>query len=972
MKIKLVTSFVLGFLAVGFIFFSTNTAENSNPLAPVPGGDKFPVGMMHSAIFPNGNYNDLGVNLTHAYNNTEDTGSYPRDPNKHTPSGWVAPGSDYLYSDVPASLIQTKLNDIYNNYNHSKVIWQRPKIEWLCYGQSSTYQAEAVSRNHDYWFYAFQNNSGVSMADNQFNNGDSVLYISQIESGPGARIVLSRLKANAEQCRRDSGATSNQWHGDSESTWYIKPRMRIDSSIVDNNPNTLVCKIIVIDDTGTDTLKQVDIKAINFRDDDLNYDGRYLEEFYNLPELLTYTGAWGKTSWYRARGDTTSDINRSKADIQVYWYDNCNLWIDYVKVENDVAHNLLSDTIDNVVHDEFLEWIDDEVAAVYGSGPQNVHSFYIELFEFNQIPCMAYVNKRIREKSNHTIGLMADLLCFYPFHMQAEYRSDVMSTEKIKRMWYDRVQPLQVFLGDPYPINASPAPGCENATAQFSQIPSTLNAGGDYVLADSTPPETYDAWLQGMLDTVCGLYFPNGLNQEGPKIPGVFMHLMKYGDSLSKSFNVPFIAMLQAHQWASSGEVDREPTNEEFNLMTNLAVSYGAKGITYWWYPSTGNNKCDHSRGFLETDGSKRVTNVYGQNKWDSAKVTIDRLQNKWGPHLLSFNNADRHSYIYRLERSNLISETYFNDIKTYPPDINGSPGSTPDAADLTYLQAATFKSSNTNEQYNHYFMLVNRRCSPYRPDISENGGRRFVKVKFDASAGDLSAFNNWKIINVSDSSVVAVFDKQTSSYIDLGWYMPGEGRLYKIAPVMQEGGTLIVDESFGGVSFTCMDTVLNDNKNITITGTNSTISFTDSATINMSGGIFQSSTSTATSGPGNKNIFQGFNGHKWGGLRFTGSTVKIYDAKFLDISSPAVNHAVKMLNCTLGDIRNNIFTMNTDTSGAVHSVYTSSEDVSYSLYINYNTITMNNSRTNAVQVQGFSGLTMPLYANSNTMTSNG
>jgi hypothetical protein len=37
--------------------------------------------------------------------------------------------------------------------------------------------------------------------------------------------------------------------------------------------------------------------------------------------------------------------------------------------------------------------------------------------------------------------------------------------------------------------------------------------------------------------------------------------------------------MIQGHQWVKPEEVDREPTNEELDLMTNLAASYGARGM---------------------------------------------------------------------------------------------------------------------------------------------------------------------------------------------------------------------------------------------------------------------------------------------------------------------------------------------------------------------------------------------------------
>ena len=82
--------------------------------------------------------------------------------------------------------------------------------------------------------------------------------------------------------------------------------------------------------------------------------------------------------------------------------------------------------------------------------------------------------------------------------------------------------------------------------------------------------------------------------------------------------------------------------------------------------------------------------------------------------------------------------------------------------------------------------MIVNRRCSPVKTGYED--GRRFVRVKFDANADEFSHFNNWKIIDLEDNSTVLTFDKRTTSNLDLGWIDPGQGKLYKVSPVMDEG----------------------------------------------------------------------------------------------------------------------------------------------------------------------------------------
>jgi hypothetical protein len=140
----------------------------------------------------------------------------------------------------------------------------------------------------------------------------------------------------------------------------------------------------------------------------------------------------------------------------------------------------------------------------------------------------------------------------------------------------------------------------------------------------------------------------------------------------------------------------------------------------------------------------------------------------------------------------------------------------------------------STNDK-SKYFIMVNRRCVP---EINNNGDLRQLKIKFDSA--QLAGFNNWKIIDLDSNKVVRTFAKDSNLYIDMGVYQPGEGKLYKLAPVMQEGGTLVADESVSG-TFECKAEVNNNGYNVTLSpGT--TINFSDAdARIKMNGGSFRS-----------------------------------------------------------------------------------------------------------------------------------
>lgn len=232
---------------------------------------------------------------------------------------------------------------------------------------------------------------------------------------------------------------------------------------------------------------------------------------------------------------------------------------------------------------------------------------------------------------------------------------------------------------------------------------------------------------------------------------------------------------------------------------------------------------------------NRRLTNAYGQPKWEKVKSINNKLS-IWGPYLMSFDTDNRHSYIYRLEeeRNDCINETYFRDIVSYKtgtgmppcvedyPDTNDAPhpnGLRYECNEDRYLQLAAFKK--TTNDGNKYFMIVNRRCSPYVDESSEDnrGGKRFIRVYFDQNHNEFNGFNSWNIVDIENPfAIVGSFNKTALvPYVDLGWFEPGQGKLYMIVPVLPNGGTLVADEIISGGSFTCEAPVYNNGYNITI-----------------------------------------------------------------------------------------------------------------------------------------------------------
>jgi hypothetical protein len=311
-----------------------------------------------------------------------------------------------------------------------------------------------------------------------------------------------------------------------------------------------------------------------------------------------------------------------------------------------------------------------------------------------------------------------------------------ISAEFIKNNITDYEEIYKELVTTNYPLY-----GWRNETQwiKHTKIPSTLPACypngctfSEYtgILADSRTPVEYDNWLQE--------YTENDLTGEDTWY-GDFIAIMKTSSTAAKLSNMPFMPMLQTHLWHEgiSDYAQREPTNEELKMMGNVAISYGSKGILWFWggfswgeRPTWGPNT-NYVRGLLECDFSKQHDNVYGQwqdgagtSKFNTVRDLNILYHDKWGQYLMSFNQQNTNSYIYRdpSERGTFLN-TYFSEILTYPANPNNylEPLSQPDDPAHTYIQASTFK--NDNEPFTYYFMLVNKRCSPFRLDISEYGG---------------------------------------------------------------------------------------------------------------------------------------------------------------------------------------------------------------------------------------------------------
>ncbi len=588
MKTKLIISILLGLSALSFVHYNSirsNSREEQTAVFPPQNfqDTTFLIGALDDGFdFEYERLDELGFNVWHKYIGKN--------------MGWTingAPG-DTLLADSSVYVPQVKAILDTNSSHGLKSIMMRPKVTFLYYGKRSDYQCEPVLSNDDLWFYSFnvskQSTYIQNIVDTTYGNGAIVKRCKgdPADASSRADTIVKRLKANTEQ----SSTWADLPKGSSPiKNWIVKPRIRIDSTIADNpaNFNVNVCKVIVIGETktGADTiLKSSNIKVINFINDQGNYDGKYIEEFHNFSsnDSLTINGLWGGVNGNRARGNHSNDNNNSKVDIQIYWYGICDMYIDYVRVDNMVAHRLLKPGGD-LDFEKWLRWEAQDIAC-HNDSPIK---FYIELFDFSNIPCMAYVSRKLDSlayaKCQKHITLTGLISGIYSFVVPWEDRFSVLNTGHIIRNYVEKVG-LSDILIPCYPFYTNKQVSIPYTNTTFAKIPNTLpSTNGGEVLANAISPSAYDDWLQDNLDH-SPAYFETGSTSEYPwdgtarQWEGAFRWTMKMGDAISKAKDIPFLYNGQSHLWYyAEGESHKEPTNEEMEMIANVSLTYGERGL---------------------------------------------------------------------------------------------------------------------------------------------------------------------------------------------------------------------------------------------------------------------------------------------------------------------------------------------------------------------------------------------------------
>ncbi|MCX6158548.1 MAG: T9SS type A sorting domain-containing protein [Ignavibacteriae bacterium] len=795
----------------------------------------------------------------------------------------------------------------YRNGNGQSLILERFKTNLAAYGQRSTYQVEKFSNNGN--LEIVKQNPGYGYIYSDFNDAVDNTQNPPVKGKhcqPGidnylpTNYIAKGLYENNEQtnCPNDAINFSDiKSELDPPYRFYVKPRIKIPQN---EDPNK---DVVIVEIYGYDGLiigQPITLKVRDFFDVNGNYDGSYQEIFFQNPPIPPIYPL-------SVRGDSLNRGTRgagtvSQVDYRIKWCGQVDVWVDYVRVDDEWAHFLFNPDPTHPLIDrwDFVSKINSEASYFTTTSNPGFGLFYSDEFQNNNVDCIAEVKRLIELASagkttlvpmlNHNMlsgrnnidGEQMQLKNFIKF-------DDATITDLVSRgLFKDFVMhdpyafKLNNWLRIRYPHNLT-----------FDDPLHNLNIAALYASNHANSSTEYNEDIQNVYETFTPVN--NGLNDSYyTSFMGSYRLLAKaLQQSILQHKDFVITNVIQAHSFESSpGYILREPTNEEISLQAYLGLAYGAKQTMYYQFQTSKwdskNARFYANYGLLNFDGTPRTSNVY--------KYSNNSHQDKWNS-VVNLNAKIKQIYDYMYPANNINSHLSYDDtrtVNTYPLSILPKPSTVNinlglpvkyisdlqsvirDPSALTYnlnlqdenakryWELGFFKNNPSNtdntEQFSKYFIALNKRCTPESPGGLSDGDVRTLRLKFNPS--ELPNFNNWVLIDPLTNTTVATINKNSTDFYYAGEFQPGEGRLFKLAPVMQEGGTFVCNEDFGGVSLNCKGNVYTGAKNLTVRS-NTTIEF------NVDCGITaENCAEVSFDGGGTKSIhLQGKNQSKWFGI---------------------------------------------------------------------------------------------------------
>jgi len=903
--------------------------------------------------------------------------------------GWF---EQFIDPNTQLPKVQSLVNGSHSN--NLKAVFERSNVSNLCYAQRLVYEVANGNGHIDINDgFCYQTISGIHEVE---TDGTTAIHacVNPNECNVQGWVAIPQyICSNIYENFQHTDLPGFRPQERDVWEWHLKPRMKIKQSDF-NDPNKQTMPVITIEAYAFNNIGNNNVpiatKTIlvrNFSKQGVSYLGDYKEIFYNgLDEINMWipgdeTNGLNKgrnNNWWN--WETQGHADKCHVDFKIYWHGNVDVWFDKLTVDDYRADRMFSPAPNN--YDQFLNA---ELANFGGS----MDMFFVDELVHSNIPCAKYVVDKVRASQYSDVKItMANTSFLQNLSMKNPSRGF--------QPFLSAVQP-DYFQTDAHEISGWRDE--DDGEFHYNYYPDNIpdNSVDNNVPKDYTPDgwkatySDYTNWLQNDI-------FGNKNTNTNER--GSFIYQLRLARDQVNTYSpgTQFIMQPQLHGFVFDyyPAIDpgydsglREPLDEEYSAQAMISIAHGADGLCWFWFQSNIWNETtageldrpylaslkdyvipnqSYLTGLINTEAqsySHRTVNMWGQNKWQDVSHVNGKILS-WIPTLnaLTWQNAysvhsegGTHEFIQNI----LSIDPHRNDYN--PCSTDGPSGPYYDCENERYWELGFFNNVGSTK----YFMAVNRRCVPAGGDFP--GDDRVLRVKFDAN--DFPNFNSWIISEVGSTTSPVSFSRNYNGYVDIGstnsdmgWFEPGEGKLFKIEAIPEKGGTLVADEVISGGSFTCEAPVYNNGFNITI-GANTTIHFNDSSKFVMSGGVFTVGDQN-TSAPQNITSDAVPDG-SWRGHSFTNCEVKIYGATFTGLANDTT-YAVNIIDCPVVDIRNCTFNTNSSLKGGINAICFSNPFIAINnIYIGSNTFNSSVSTIPTVNVSSYAGVTTPLIIENNT-----
>ncbi len=732
----------------------TNCIHNSAPNYPVSFERSKIISMME---------NELHFNATVTY-----------DP----PKGSILygqPGADLTKDQIENT---NKLIDSLSNHS-IYLLMQRAKIEKPCYGQRCVYEVTQPGYNYSGSLpndgFAFRDTKGEFIQDGNV----TALHLDPLQNTPG--YIAENIYENLQHTDfRDFLGYSSDL-----GSWHLKPNLKINLSEA-NNPSSqenIVIEIRVISFAGN-LIKTIPIRVKDFKINNGSYPSGYINDF-NIPKLLEISGSdlAGNMNY----NDILKWDNDCKVDFKIFWNGKTEIWFNKLIVDDNVADSLFKGYFDKDI-------LNEANAADGIRTPAKLNDNFIcsiDELTYSDIPCIEYVQEKYKEGRIDQSNLKINYAPNQWIYDKGLKRNDAGMTTFMKR-----IQP-KIFNID---IHAVPFAYPENL-----QLHGPVSAFG-IVLQNDIKPLSFLKYNEALQLEMGSEKAKNSQFNWGSYVNQISTFRESAKNNIQQDFHFVVQPQLQSNmtlvedggdhvlKWTNT----REPTNEEIQMQAMLAIAHGADGLDWFWMLSLNEDFKDPNQaviyGLVSIDPGNDVylkprnSNIFGQNKFDYVALMNLKIM-KWKPWLDKIKWTD--GYSLHAESDKAFSK-YISNIKSIKAvyDNGIKFANENDLLKDRYWEIGYFQPKDRSaDDPDKYFLLANRRCVPTYGNTPD--GLRALQIKFNKD--ELFGSVIWKLTDLNTGASIT-FNKNESSnggYIDLGnaisslgYFNPGEGKLFRLAPV--------------------------------------------------------------------------------------------------------------------------------------------------------------------------------------------